>query len=174
MAMNDEMIAEIVVRNGQWIADSATQLRRSQWASAASAATNEKEQAEYERIAESSRYDLNQNGSSVVLKETDVDESPFQKNVEEGMEPPLSGGHNGIVTNPDGSTEPSRVPRQLWGTPLPEYAKEPNEVSEGVKKMLQTLVPGWVNDAVDDSQEEIAAALKGEISSLLQAALSKE
>ena len=136
MDMNNELLASIVAKNGQWIADSANFLMQSQWASAASAAKNEKEQAEYAKIAQSIQYEFGQDGASVSLKESESDVSPFKEIIEEGMGTPYSGGQNGTVTEPDGSTHSSNVPSQLWGTPLPWYAKEANPISEGILTML--------------------------------------
>jgi len=83
----------------------------------------------------------------------------------------LSGGRNGTVTEPDGTVRPTNVPQQLWGTPLPEYAKQPNAVSDGIKQMLQSLVPSWIRETVSDSKNEIARLAKAEISNYLQSIL---
>ena len=157
--------------NGKWIEDEANALFSSQWASAASAAQNEKEQAEYERIADSMSYRLISNGTSVSLNGQEKQELPFQEIIEYGMTAPLSGGRNGTVTEPDGSTRPTNVPNQLWGTPLPEYAKEPNPVSDGIQQMLQTLVPSWIEETVSDSKTEIAQLIKPIVSQELHAML---
>ena len=156
MAIDESFIAGVVVRNGQWMADSATSLLRSRWAVAASAAQNEKEAAEYAKISESYEYTLVQKGGSVsfAMKEREV--SPFEKIIEEGMPAPLSGGNAGTVTEPDGSTRPSLVPPQLQGQELPQYAKDPNPISEEAHTMLETLTTQWVEETVQDNQGEIA------------------
>ena len=123
MVIDDAAIARIVFDNGQWIKDSANSLRQTQWASAASAAQNEKEQAEYEKIAESSNYSLTLNGTSLALTEQENNVSPFQSIIEQGMDAPLTGGSGGTATNPDGSTYTSQVPEPLQGYPIPEYAR---------------------------------------------------
>lgn len=163
MDMSNELLASIIAKNGQWIADMANSLRTSQWASAASVARNEKEQAEYAKIAQSAQYEFGQNGAGVSLKESEFDVSPFKEIIEEGMGTPYSGGQGGTVTEPDGSTHSSNVPSQLWGTPLPWYAKEANPVSEGIITMLKSLVPSWVRETAADSKSEIAEVLKEDI-----------
>ena len=172
MAINNAVVAGIVAKNGQWIADSATSIYQTQWASAASAAQNEEEQAEYIKLSESMKYMLSVEGSSVTLAEQAAETSPFQSIIEEGMSAPLIGGQGGTVTEPDGSTRESNVPSQLWeSNTLPEYAKAPNPVSEGIETMLQTLVPTWVDEAASDSGDEIAELVKPEIIQEIQAAL---
>lgn len=156
MAMNDSFLASVVVKNGQWMADSATSILKSRWAVAASAAQNEKELAEYEKIADSYEYSVIQNGSSVSFVRKQRTESPYQKIIEEGMPAPLSGGEGGTVTEPDGSTRPSLVPEQLQGQELPWYAKDPNPISEEAETMLETLTAQWVEETIDESQDEIA------------------
>ena len=163
MSINNEVIAGIVVKNCLWISNSATMLYQTQWASAASAAQNEKELAEYQKIAESCKYNINQNGSSIVLSREDDITSPFYSVIEGGMGAPLSGGNNGYAKNPDGSTYLSAVPTQLQGTPLPEYAKVANPVSDGVQIMLESLVPEWVNETVTSSKSEISETVKDDL-----------
>lgn len=163
MAIDNAAFAAIICKNGQWMADSATALWQTQWASAASAAQNEKEQAEYAKIANGSKYTLVQSGSSIALSESEITNSFFQPVIEEGMGTPLSGGHGGFVTEPDGSTRTSNVPYPLRGTPLPQYAKAPNPVSEGVQTMLQSLFPSWANETVADSKADIVQIIKPEI-----------
>lgn len=169
MAIDDAAIAQIVFDNGQWIKDSANSLRQTQWASAASAAQNEKEQAEYEKIADSSSYLLTLNGTSLALTEQENNVSPFQSIIEQGMDAPLTGGSGGTATNPDGSTYTSQVPEPLQGYPIPEYAKAPNPVSDGIKTMLNSLVPDWVRSAAASSTGEIGELVKDEIIGNLQA-----
>lgn len=167
MAIDNAEFAAIICKNGQWMADSATALWQTQWASAASAAQNEKEQAEYAKIAEGSKYVLEQSGSAIALLESEITESFFQSVIEEGMGAPVSGGNGGFVTEPDGSTRASKVPYPLRGTPLPQYAKAPNPVSEGVQTMLQSLFPSWANETVADSKADIAQLAKKEIVDIL-------
>ena len=168
MAIDNAAIAGLVASNGQWIANSATTLFQTQCESAANMAKNEKELAEYEKIKNSKKYSFVQKGSTVVLEEQEKDTSPFLAIIEGGMEAPPAGGSNGTVTNPDGSTYQSQVPPSLWGTPLPEYAKDPNPISEGVQIMLQTLVPQWVRDTVASSKGDIATICRNEVISRLQ------
>ena len=84
------------------------------------------------------------------------------------MSAPLSGGSGGTATNPDGSTYTSAVPWQLQGVPLPEYAKAPNPISEGITTMLQTLVPNWISEAAGECSKEIGALVKDEIVNAIQ------
>lgn len=172
MDMNNEAIVAVIVNSGQWIADSANAIFMAQWASAASAAQNELERAEYEKIAESMQYSLDQDGSTIKLKSQEKDVSPYLSVIENGMDAPLSGGRNGTVTNPDGSVRPTNVPQALWGTPLPEYAKEPNPVTDGIKQMLKSLVPQWIRETVSGAKTEIAQIIKPRIAKELQAALN--
>lgn len=167
MAIDNSILATCVYQNARWIENTATQLYISQWASAASAAQNPKEQAEYAKIAEAIQYRLILNGSSLSLSKEEKKISPYIEIIEEGMDAPLSGGSGGLAKNPDGTMYASKVPVQLWGTEIPEYAKEPNPVSEGIHSMLMSLVPEWINDTCNSCKPEIAEILKPEIMNIL-------
>lgn len=83
--------------------------------------------------------------------------------IQEGMEAPLTGGNNGIVTNPDGSTTYSNVPPQLWGTPIEQYAKEGEDVIGEIKMMLTDLFKERVQEAVSECKSQIAKEAKSHI-----------
>ena len=171
MDTNDAAVAEIIVRKGQHIPEQAQRIAALEFASGASMARNEEEQAECEKIAHSFKYEFVQSEGSVVFREKKENVSPYEEILEKGMNAPLSGGDNGMVTEPDGTRRPSLVPPQLWGQELHEYAKDPDPSFNNIQIKLQDLVPAWINDVVEDSKPEIADLLKPEIVKQLQSAL---
>lgn len=168
MAMNDSFVTQVICEEeGASLGFEATELLRSRWAVAASAAQNEKEAAEYEKIADNIKYVVVQNGASVSFVLKIAEHVPFQEVIEEGMPAPLSGGNNGLVTEPNGDTHISNVPSQLWGTELTWYAKAPNPITEEANKMLATLAPDMIRAAVSACNgritKEAASYFKSEI-----------
>lgn len=175
MVMSDanSKVAAIIVRNGQWIADSATQIWQAQWASAASMARNEKEQIELEKIGNSVQYTISNTNNSVCVQKKQFSDSPFQDVIEQGLSGLLSGGHGGIVTEPDGSTRMSKVPDYLQGQDVDFlYGRPADPVSEGIDTINSEKIPEWLNEEFNDSKSEIAnRIIKPEIIKELQTVL---
>lgn len=124
--------------------------------------TNAEETEALQRIAAEIRCDIAQSdgGVSIDIDFDTGDRGNYLEVVEEGMDAPLTGGHNGVVTNPDGSTRPSNVPEQLWGNPIDSYAKSGSEVLEEVRMMLKDLFTSRVREVVSESKPELARMAK--------------
>lgn len=125
-------------------------------------ATNAEETEALQKIADGIRCRVEKSGEGVSV-EIDFDAGDrgnYLEVVEEGMDAPLTGGHSGIVTTPDGSTRPSNVPEQLWGTPIDVYAKSGSEVLDEVKVMLKDLFTNRMKELVTESKPELAMLAK--------------
>jgi hypothetical protein len=154
----DAEVASIIAKNGQWIADSATQIWVNQWASAASMARNEKEQAEFEKIGTSLRYTITAEGSSVSVRQEQLTESPFQSVIEQGLSGLVSGGHDGFVTEPDGTTRESNVNPNLRGQSVDFlYARPADPVSDGINTINGQKIPEWAQEEFNSSKGEITS-----------------
>lgn len=127
--------------------------------------SNAEETAALEQIAENIVCNLSTVGNGFSLNvDIGSNNHPYLNIIQEGMDAPLTGGDNGYVTLPDGSTRLSNVPEQLWGNPLPEYAKVGMDVVEEIRTMLTDLLVDQINDAVAASKEQIAQAARTHIS----------
>lgn len=123
---------------------------------------NPEEAAEIEKIANSFRYTIIKEGDELQLSR-EVCQSPYAEIIENGMPAPYTGGEGGIVHMPDGTTRSSKVPVQLWGHELPEYAKAGTAAFEEMDLMQKTLFPQAVRDAVQSSKQEYSEIVKQEI-----------
>lgn len=91
----------------------------------------------------------------------------------EGKGTALVGGSGGIVTEPDGSTRPSNVPSQLWGTTTVDDSAEPSSVwKENFIMMAETILPSEVQEILASNKSSIAEAVKPQILSMLGGALA--
>lgn len=136
---------------------------------------NAEETEALQQIAAGIRCDITQDDNSVSIDiDFDTgDRGNYLEVVEDGMDAPLTGGHNGIVTNPDGSTRPSRVPEQLWGNPIDAYAKSGSEVLDEVKMMLKDLFSNRIREIVSESKPEIARMAKPLVAQEVHDAISE-
>lgn len=90
--------------------------------------------------------------------------------IEEGTSP-VSGGQGGSVTHPDGHQEPSRVPIQLQGTPLPWLSAAGVTWKDNVIKQAQTLIPEAISSVISEYSEEISKSVRPYIEEILASAL---
>lgn len=135
--------------------------------------TNAEEIEALQKIASVITVKISRSGTEVNL-DFDFDNGDrgnYLEVIEDGMDAPLTGGHNGIVTNPDGSTRPSNVPEQLWGNPIDSYAKSGSEVIDEVKMMLKDLFTNRIREIVSENKGEIARLAKSEIVQEIQSVL---
>lgn len=118
---------------------------------------NPDEQHALAQISDAFRCDVVETAEGVrlVFDTDNGDPGNYLNIIEEGMPPPLSGGNNGIVTLPDGSTRPSRVPEQLHGQPIEEYAEPASDVINELETMLGDLFADHVHNVIGESRNEI-------------------
>lgn len=98
---------------------------------------NEDETRALEKIASGIKCKISQTESGITM-DIDFDGNDagnYLEIIESGMPAPVTGGAGGFVHNPDGSTETSKVPPELWGNPIPEFAKSGSDVLGEVKNM---------------------------------------
>ena len=93
----------------------------------------------------------------------DNDTGNYLNIIQNGMPAPVTGGAGGFVHNPDGSTETSKVPPELWGNVIPQFAKSGSDVLGEVRNMLSQLFADEVKTIVSNSKSEIAAIAKSYI-----------
>ena len=119
---------------------------------------NPDEQHALAQISDAFRCDIvaTSEGVRLMFDTDNNDPGNYLSIVEGGMPPPLSGGNNGIVTLPDGSTRPSRVPEQLQGQPVEEYAEPASEIMEQLTSMLRDLFADYVRNVIHESKKDIA------------------
>lgn len=101
------------------------------------------------------RVEQSDSGISQAIDFDDNDRGNYLEVIEEGMSAPLTGGDNGIVTEPDGSTRQSNVPERLWGNPIEEYSKQGSEILEEIRMMLQDLFRTYIQELISDSRSEL-------------------
>lgn len=133
--------------------------------------TNEKEAEELNKISEGIRCELTSDGSSVSLSILYDDNNEYLHIIQKGMEAPLTGGDNGIATNPDGTQYHSKVPKQLWGNEIESYAKPAEDVKGEVKMMLHDLFMQRVQEVISENKVEIAKQIKPYIEKEIQSIL---
>lgn len=97
-------------------------------------------------------------------------DSEWGETIEHGTDP-VAGGQGGMVTHPDGSQEPSRVPPQLWGTPLPWLQTAGTMWLDNVMTKARTLIPERVTSVISEYSSEIGEAIAPYITERLAAAL---
>ena len=126
---------------------------------------NEEEAAALQQIADGiqCRIASTDGGIDLTIDFDNGDRGEYLDVIEGGMDAPLTGGHGGIVTNPDGTTRPSLVPEPLWGNPIDEYAKAGSDVCEEVRMMLKDLFADRVREIVSECKPMIAQAARKEI-----------
>lgn len=73
---------------------------------------------------------------------------------------PVAGGDGGTVHDVDGSTYPSKVPPQLWGTELPWLKLPTVQGEDEAMHILEIMAPDCANDAVQKSSDQIAEYIK--------------
>lgn len=131
---------------------------------------NPDEQHALAQISDAFRCDIvaTPEGVRLMFDTDNNDPGNYLSIVEGGMPPPLSGGNNGIVTLPDGSTRRSRVPEQLQGQPIEEYAEPASDIMDELETMLGDLFADYVNNAVDESKSDIIAHVQNVISNSLR------
>lgn len=131
---------------------------------------NPDEQHALAQISDAFRCDIvaTSEGVRLMFDTDNNDPGNYLSIVEGGMPPPLSGGNNGIVTLPDGSTRRSRVPEQLQGQPIEEYAEPASDIMDELETMLGDLFADYVNNAVDESKSDIIAHVQNVISNSLR------
>lgn len=123
---------------------------------------NEEEIAVLQNIAENIKctVETSDGGVSLNIDFDNGDRGNYLEVVENGMPAPQTGGDNGVVTNPDGSTRLSEVPQQLWGNPIEEYSEQGSEILQEIKTMLTSLFKTYVEDVISDCRSEITKIAK--------------
>lgn len=136
---------------------------------------NEDELEALQKISDAIKCTVADTGSGVSLSidYDDADHGNYLDIIQNGMGAPLTGGTNGVVREPDGGTRLSKVPEQLWGNPVEEYAKEGFDVIGEMKEMLQKLFADNIRDLVSQSKSEIAGLAKPVIVQELRKAFRK-
>ena len=163
MDIDNARIAEILLPHLDWFKLLAQEFAKSRFlVNASEYGMNDKESEELMKIADGINISLSSGGSSLQLEIT-YGESPYLNIIENGMSAPLAGGDNGVVTNPDGSQEPSEVPEPLWGNPIDSYAKEGEDVMGEVKEMLTSLFRDAVVQAAGEARPEIIETIRPEL-----------
>lgn len=138
------------------ISNFATNLERSRRAVWASVAQSEEEKTAISQAIDNFKYVFSLVGSAFKLSRLEGDELPIEKLLSEGKPIPYSGGVNGMVTHLDGTQTVSKVPKNLQGTPLPDYAWDPMPAEEETRTMLETVVPDMISDQAQKSQGVIS------------------
>jgi hypothetical protein len=106
------------------------------------------------------RVESTEEGLSLAIDYEYEDPGDYLSVIEDGMSAPLTGGNNGIVTNPDGSTRQSEVPPELWGNPIEEYSEAGSEIKDEIHAMVSDLFASYVETLVSESRSEIAEIAK--------------
>lgn len=123
---------------------------------------NEEEYDALERISNAFNCHVAQTEEGLRLTfDTDGgDKGNYLDVIEDGLPAPISGGNNGIITNPDGSMRRSLVPEQLQGTLLPWYEEPASNVMNELKIMLADLFRDYTENLVHDYRSEISDIMK--------------
>ena len=136
---------------------------------------NEKEYDSLERISDAFQCHVTQteDGVRLTFDADNGDKGNYLDIIEEGMLAPVSGGSNGLVTNPDGSISRSLVPEQLQGTPLPWYEEPASDVMNELKIMLSDLFSDFTNNLVNEYKREIENIMKRYVAEEIRDAFRK-
>lgn len=128
------------------------------------------EAAEMEAIANAFKCDIVLNNNTFTLFFFMDERNPghFLEIVDAGMPPPLAGGDEGTAHNPDGSTYQSSVPYQLWGQPVPGYAKPATGVINEIRTMLADLFRTEMQEVISSSKSEFMKLTKEEVANRLK------
>lgn len=125
--------------------------------------TNQDQLDQLMKLQQSVYVKVSVKDNSISFKLDFQNPSPYLHIIQMGMPPPLTGGKDGIVTMPDGSTRPTNVPQSLWGQPIPQYAKPAKDVIGNINTMLMQLISQFVHQCIQNSQAQIAALVKKEV-----------
>lgn len=120
------------------------------------------ETAEMEAIAAAFRCEIKQSGNRFGLYFYMDERNPgnFLEIVDSGMPPPLAGGDHGYSHKPDGSVYPSPTPMERWDEPVEGYAKPATGVINEIQTMLTELFRQRIQEAVEESKQEILGLVK--------------
>lgn len=105
-------------------------------------------------------------GASVKLEFIFGGNEAWVETMDEGQGVPVLGGDGGIVTYPDGHTEPSMVPEQFWGTPYPEGAEPPSHIMENIRTISEPILREQIETLLHS--DAVVAVVKAFITSNLQ------
>lgn len=168
MNINDQVI-ELIANDVQEFTEFARNFAKSRFAVLTTEfGSNQEELDAINHLADTIKVKINKTDSGVSLSVYYDDDYEYLDVIQNGMEAPLSGGNNGIVTNPDGSKTNSNVPRNLWGQPLDEYAKEGEDVIGEIRMMLTDIFKERVQEAVTECKPQIANIAKSYLSKEIQ------
>ena len=159
---NEIDIAAIIAEEVRSFETTATEFAKTRFlALSAEFNGNDKEAAEIEKIADRVQCIItnNENSFDLEIKFNESSNNYFEI-ISEGMPAPVSGGDDGIAHNPDGSTYHSKVPEQLCGTVLDEYAETGIDIVGEIKMMLKDLFYDRIMEAINNAKREIAEAYK--------------
>ena len=153
MDINQEQIVEIITQHLDWFQTIGQEFAKSRFLVCASEyGMNENETDELMRIADGIQIKIEQSGSSISLDITYTD-SPYLGIIQEGMEAPVTHGGESI-TLPSGSQVASNAVTN--GVPLPDYAKEGEDVMGEVRTMMESLFRDAVSQAASDASNQIS------------------
>lgn len=136
---------------------------------------NEDEAQALEKIADGIKCTISSVSTGLTL-DIDFDNNDaghYLDVIQGGMGAPVTGGEGGFVHNPDGSTETSKVPPELWGNPIPEFAKQGSDVLGEVRMMLQQLFADEVRNIVQEQKPQIATLVKNYLVAELNSIMTK-
>lgn len=123
---------------------------------------NDEELAQFVEEVQDTHFDMQAEGTS-LRGEIITSGSMFDTITTEGKGESYSGGTNGVVTYPDEHTEPSPVPIQMQGQPVPNSADPPSLWKENAKIKIQSLLPGDLSEYVKSRLGEKIAPAIGEL-----------
>ena len=129
----------------------AENLERSRRAVWASVAKNEEERAAIAEAEDNFEYTMILNGSNIQLVRNEKDDLIVEDLLQNGKDIPHTGGTAGFVSHLDGTKTKSKVPFALQGKPLPQFAWDPQPVTEETATILTDTVPEMVNDIASNS-----------------------
>lgn len=109
------------------------------------------------------------NGSQISFK-PNITES-YLINYLKNHSTPVTGGNGGTAHNVDGSTYQSKVPRQLWGQPLPWLELPILQGEDEVYHIIELMAKDAVENAIANSTKDISEAVKPIVSQQIREAL---
>lgn len=128
---------------------------------AAEYSDNSKERAATMELINSVKADITISGSSIKLSFSFSGNEEWLNVVEEGKGESYVGGSGGMVTNPDGSVEPSNALPQAYGQPMPDSEEPASHVTENIEKQFGMYFPQDIEAIMSSSI--VADALKEEV-----------
>ena len=134
---------------------------------------NEKEIAQTQEELSATKFVLEINGDR-ISGHIETSGSMWDKDMDEGHPAPMIGGSGGVITNPDESSEPSTVRKNLQGTNnIESYAEEGSPVwRDNAMKMIKTLLPDYVRDIIAFAKDKIAELIAPMIIPQIQEAMT--